>query len=583
MFRSHDTMGDTPTTPITVLKRRTPCIAHIHRTNSISSSASSLLYPQIPSRRSSLSTSVEYDSSDPAASIRTPSLSDSLYNIDVVKIRQDHASASRGIRKTGIDVNEDPFIDQTSRHRVDPRIGLMTQSGYQLAPQLLVRWSSGSYGSVEPCLSSNSASVSGANEPPDDSISKHKSRVGSARSLSNMLRPGPSGLLCPLELPVAFASVRCYTGRPCMGTDSMSVWASVNVSADVEPISLPESLSLAPLDIVVLFDSLQQSSVSLLTSMVLASSVFTSNLLINSDRIAVVCVDGSSKNGFELLLPLAFHSFDALRTVLNEFSLRQLKKKTRRSPDVGKSIRQASRLFYSSPRAAFCHLVFISAYSPENLFISGVDTAIGIHTISPQLRFPLETANHPLGWHIFYDADGDDPRSCEVHFMRKVSKVVRQLRTGLSPGALSDLKLFVGQGHGCQFESAMEDCHLARLRPGETWILKVKIGVPIEFYQETQLTEHPVVEDLIRQINSVLKAYSSEPAAQHVLSARLEHQHSLLPKPHTICLETHCTISRTPGVPPRPPNNYRGVSALMSYELDDDAISISLGSASELS
>jgi hypothetical protein len=129
----------------------------------------------------------------------------------------------------------------------------------------------------------------------------------------------------------------------------------------------------------------------------------------------------------------------------------------------------------------------------------------------------------------------------------------------------------------------MEDCHLARLRPGETWIFKMKIGVPIEFYQETQLIEHPGLEDLIRQINSVIKAYSSEPAAQHVLSARLEHQHSLLPRPHTICVETHCTISRTPGVPPRPSNDHRQVSALMSYELDDDAISISLGSASEIS
>ncbi|KAJ5945307.1 hypothetical protein N7516_005475 [Penicillium verrucosum] len=574
-------MDHTPNTPITVLKRRTPCITHIHRTDSISSSSSSLSYPQIPSRRSSLSASVEYDSSDHAASTRTPSLSDSLYNIDVVKIRQDHAAASRGIRKTGMDVNEDPFVDQTSRRRVDPRKGLMTQSGYQLAPQLHVRWSSGSYGSVEPCLSPKSASASGAMEPQEDSIPKHKSRVGSARSLSNMLRPGSSGLLCPLELPVAFASVRSYTGWPCMGTDSMSLWTSVNVSADVEPISLPESSSLAPLDIIILFDSLQQSSVSLLTPMVLASSVFTSNLLINSDRIAIACVDG--KNGFELLLPLGFHSFETLRTTLNEFSVRQLKKKTRRAPDAGKSIRQASRLFYLSPRAAFCHLVFISSCPPENLFISGVDTAIGIHTISPQLRFPLNTANHPLGWHIFYDAEEDDPRSCEVHFMRKVSKVVRQLRTGLSPGALSDLKLFVEQGYGCRFESVIEDCHLARLRPGETWILKVKIGVPIEFYQETQLTEHPVLEDLIRQINSVLKAYSSEPAAQHVLSARLEHQHSLLPKSHTICLETHCTISRTPGVPPRPSNDHREVSALMSYELDDGAISISLGSASELS
>ncbi|KAF9249860.1 hypothetical protein DTO027I6_4917 [Penicillium roqueforti] len=575
-------MEEIPTTPISVLKRRTPFIAHIHRASSTSSSASSLSYPQIPSRHSSLSASVEYDSSELATSTRSPSLSDSLYNIDVVKLRQEHAAASRGIRKAGFDANEDPFIDQTSRRRVDPRRGLMTQSGYQLAPQLLVRWSSGSYGSMEPCLSSKSASVSGAMEPPTDSISKHKSRMDSSRSLSNMLRPGSSGLLCPLELPVAFATMRSYTGWPCMGTDSMSVWASVNVSADVEPISLPETSTLAPLDIIILFDSLRQSSVSLLTPMVLASSVLASNLVSN-DRIAVACVDGSSKDGFKLFLPLGFHPFETLRAALNEFSLRQLKKKTRKAPDASNSIRQASRLFYPSPRAAFCHLVFISAFPPENLFISGVDTAIGIHTISPQPCFPLGTANHPLGWHIFYDANADDPRSCEVHFMRMVSKVIRQLRTGLSPGILSNLKLFVEQGHGCQFDSAMEDCHLARLRPGETWILKVKIGVPIEFYQETQLTEHPVFEDLIRQINSVLKAYSSEPAAQHVLSAHLEHQHSLLPKPHAICLETHCTISRIPGVPPRPSDDYRKVSALMSYEMDDDAISISLGSSSELS
>ena len=132
----------------------------------------------------------------------------------------------------------------------------MTQSGYQLAPQLLVRWSSGSYASIEPCLSSKSDSVSGAIEPLADSISKHKSRMDSSRSLSNMLRPGSSGLLCPLELPVAFATMRSYTGWPCMGTDSMSVWASVNVSADVEPISLPETSTLAPLDIIILFDSL---------------------------------------------------------------------------------------------------------------------------------------------------------------------------------------------------------------------------------------------------------------------------------------------------------------------------------------
>ena len=66
-----------------------------------------------------------------------------------------------------------------------------------------------------------------------------------------------SDLMCPLELPVAFASMRSYAGKPCMGADSsMSVWTSVNIAADVNPISLPESSKLAPLDIIILFDSL---------------------------------------------------------------------------------------------------------------------------------------------------------------------------------------------------------------------------------------------------------------------------------------------------------------------------------------
>lgn len=119
-------MEEIPTTPISVLKRRTPFIAHIHRASSTSSSASSLSYPQIPSRHSSLSASVEYDSSELATSTRSPSLSDSLYNIDVVKIRQEHAAASRGIRKAGFDANEDPFIDQVISAMVSSALSLLT-------------------------------------------------------------------------------------------------------------------------------------------------------------------------------------------------------------------------------------------------------------------------------------------------------------------------------------------------------------------------------------------------------------------------------------------------------------------------
>jgi hypothetical protein len=50
-----------------------------------------------------------YDSSDLATSTRTPSLSDSLYKIDVVKIRQEHTKPD--IRKSGLDASEDPFVE----------------------------------------------------------------------------------------------------------------------------------------------------------------------------------------------------------------------------------------------------------------------------------------------------------------------------------------------------------------------------------------------------------------------------------------------------------------------------------------
>ncbi|KAJ5131380.1 uncharacterized protein N7515_007419 [Penicillium bovifimosum] len=570
-------------TPLTALRRHNPSIISRDRLSSTSSSLSSFPYPQIPTRRSSLSTNMEYDSSEHATSTRTPSLSDSLYNIDVVKIRGDRAAASRDIHKTGLDCEEDPFVDHTPQGRLHPRDARITRSGYRRAPQLLVRWSSGSYGDAEPCIQAESSSSSDAIDPPVASVSKRKLRMDSARILSGITHRSSSGLLCPLNPPITYATMRSYTGLPCFSSDSMSVWASVNVSADVEPIALPDDSSLAPIDMIILFDSLQQPSVSILTPMVLASSILASNLVPNRDRIAMACVDGRARNGFELLLPLGFHSFETSRSALNTFSFRQLKKRKVPCADAGNSIRQVSQLFYSSSRAAFCHLVFISAHPPEGLVISGLDTAIGVHTISPQLSFPIDTMNHPLGWHIFYDADSDDPRSSEVHFMRKVSKFVRQIRTGLCPGMITDLRLFIDQGPGCHFESAIGSCQLARLRPGETWILKMKVDVPVEFYQEAQLTEHPVLEDLIREINRVLKAYSTYPTAQDVLSGRLEYRHSLFPTQHDIFLETHCTISRTPVVPSEASEPHQENTRLVSYEMDDDTFSLSLGSASDSS
>jgi hypothetical protein len=65
-----------------------------------------------------------------------------------------------------------------------------------------------------------------------------------------------SDLMCPIELPVAFVTMRSYAGNLCMSPDSsMSVWTSVNITADVQPIPLPEGSTLAPIDVVILLNN----------------------------------------------------------------------------------------------------------------------------------------------------------------------------------------------------------------------------------------------------------------------------------------------------------------------------------------
>lgn len=89
--------------PLTVIKRSALSDCKV--------SSLSLAYPQIPCRSSSLATSVNYESNEAATSTRTPSLSDSLYNIEITKLRPDHTTAARGTLIPGQDADDDPFVD----------------------------------------------------------------------------------------------------------------------------------------------------------------------------------------------------------------------------------------------------------------------------------------------------------------------------------------------------------------------------------------------------------------------------------------------------------------------------------------
>lgn len=278
--------------------------------------------------------------------------------------------------------------------------------------------------------------------------------------------------------------------------------------------------------------------------------MLASHLIHRHDRIALAYVDESANNGFQLLLSLGFHTVESIRTALNTFSQQKSMKDPQSTSNLREAIQKVSGLFCYSPRSAFCHLFFVSATPPAHLSVPRIDQAIGFHTISPQPCFPFENGAQIPGWHISYNVGNCGLGHKETPFMRKVSRVIRQLRTGIQPGSIRDLRIYVAPQVSCEIRSVAENRQLSSLRPGETWSVPVLIHVPAVSQpvspkkHHTPLFYHPIVEDLLTQINNLLQELISDEVIQPVLAARVEYQHSLLPDLSTVHVQSHLGILR---------------------------------------
>jgi hypothetical protein len=230
------------------------------RSQSTSSTASS--YPQIPLRQSSLSASLRDGTSGQGLSTRTPSLSESRRQIRVVKIRERNAWASQYPNGGDLNPAEDPFDDkvttpcsaflcfladiaiQNSRFFVEEQQANQARNRYRARPRLTIRWGSGSWNSSGLSPPSILTSASLSSRPPTPQI----------RTLQySQLK---SEYLSPMELPVAFVDVTSTTSRPQIGLGPVSLWTNVHVSADVSSVPFPGTSGLAPLDVIILLDSL---------------------------------------------------------------------------------------------------------------------------------------------------------------------------------------------------------------------------------------------------------------------------------------------------------------------------------------
>ncbi|KAJ5725199.1 uncharacterized protein N7483_006556 [Penicillium malachiteum] len=361
-----------------------------------------------------------------------------------------------------------------------------------------------------------------------------------------------SSTLQPINGPVTFINLRTVSSRLHIGMGSTSVWTTIYVSADVGPTPPLGTSRGAPLDIIVLLDSLRRKSTDLLAEITVGSSVLISHLTHNHDRIALAYVDQKSKSGFEILLPLGFHAIEVVQAALETFSRRQLSSAHMISSDIGYTyiIGKAMDMFFISPRAALCHLFFVSATPSDRISMPPINSAIGFHTITPHACLPMDNITFQSGWHISYTVGPCDTGPRDNHFVRRICKVIRQLRTGVCPGSVIDLKLSIAAADGCQVQSIIEDRRLISLRPGETWSIPVLIHVPRAFSQLSQTQRnspsfrHPLIEEMVSQINFVLDQYSSDDITQPLLTANVEYEHSLLPSTSKICVGNTLTIIR---------------------------------------
>lgn len=421
------------------------------------------------------------------------------------------------------------------------------------SPHLLtVRWSSGSFNSSIPGLTS-SLPDSPIRTKPSSNLTNFQ---GESQSWEN------SQHFCPMDLPIAFVSLQASTVRPQIGFDRECVTTTINISADIGSVPLPEPSSLAPLDIIILLGFLYvysglrspcccadlktrpEISDNSLNQFTLGSIILTSHTIRGQDRIALGYVSGEATSQFQLILPLGFHSVDDIRAALNTFA-RRSRLSRQKTPDLEVAIRESSRIFSSSPRIAYCHSFFVSPIPPASCSVSWIDPAIGFHTITPQKYLGLSHMNHQSGWHIFYDIDTED--GSKPQFTKNVANVLRHIRTGLRPGYIDQINVVLTPGPGCQIQPVKRMHQISSLRPGEIWSLPVNVIVPVALQEEDRDEVHKLPQialEAIVGINKFLMGWVND-LPEQILTVHVDYRHSLLPSGSTVNLQTHVTSLRS--------------------------------------
>jgi hypothetical protein len=264
-----------------------------------------------------------------------------------------------------------------------------------------------------------------------------------------------------------------------------------------------------------------------------------------TDRLAIARVEEYDKHGFMLLSPLSlvtsFGIENFLHPLLKNDSLQVGSVSS--SNALRRAIRGVSRLFtqWDNPQER-CHIFLVSLDSYDALAVPRFHGGIGISTITLDQEFQFQGSTVPNGWHLCPDMMSSDPEIADAVLLNKILRAMTHIRTGMSPGHVTDLELELIPGRDCIIESIVGQTRRPQLRLGETWSLQVLVRVPSMFREGDSDEIESGMTKILKELHVMLKS-EEDTNEQNILTAYVGFAHSLLPSTF-VTVHQACNICR---------------------------------------
>lgn len=192
------------------------------------------------------------------------------------------------------------------------------------------------------------------------------------------------------------------------------------------------------------------------------------------DSFTVACVNFERQDFIDVLYsPSEGHTLD-LKCLVSECGSigKQLLNGVYRDDDLlGDAVETASR-FFDARDHSVPHIFLVSA-NHDTTLSTAYNSAVGLTTVTLEDHYDFGPTPR-LGWHICHELNSDP--SSSVGFQNRVEKALCHIRSGFTPGTITNLHLRLKAGIECDIQVCGRTS-IASLRPGETWKILVRVSI----------------------------------------------------------------------------------------------------------